>query len=60
MNEDIVKAVREEIENSIAQYKVDRDLINNTFGFVAYTDGGYRAKMHYRHADPACGGCRVS
>ena len=59
MNEDIVKTVREEIENSIAQYKVDRDLINNTFGFVAYTDGGYRAKMHYRHADPACGGCGV-
>ena len=59
MNEDIVKAMREEIENSIAQYKVDKDLINNTFGLVAYTDGGYRAKMHYRHADPACGGCGV-
>lgn len=59
MNNDIVKAVREEIENSMVQYKVDRDLINNTFGFVAYTDGGYRAKMHYRHSDPACGGCGV-
>ena len=59
MNEDIVKSVREEIENSIVQYKVDKDLINNTYGLVAYTDGGYRAKMHYRHADPACGGCGV-
>lgn len=59
MNEDIVKQAREEIENSIAQYKIDRDLINNTFGFVAYTDGGFRAKLHYRHAYPACGGCGV-
>lgn len=59
MNEDIVKATRLEIEKSIAQYKVDTDLIGNTFGFVAYTDGGFRAKMHYRHAYPACGGAGV-
>lgn len=59
MNDEIIKAIRAEIENSLTQYRVDKDLLNGTYGFVAYVDGGYRAKMHYRHSYPACGGCGV-
>lgn len=57
--EETIALINKEIESSITQFRVNAEELNNAFGFVAYTDGGYRAKMHYRHSPPACGGSGV-
>lgn len=47
------------ILNSISVFKFDPTILEEKRGAVFYTDGGYRAAMHYREAPPAVGGYGV-
>lgn len=45
--------------NSISVFKFDPTILEEKRGAVFYTDGGFRAAMHYREAPPAVGGYGV-
>lgn len=47
------------LANSIHAFKFDTSILDNPLGAVFYTDGGYRAAMHYRQAPPPVGGYGV-
>lgn len=59
MINETVNGLMEEIDKSVKTYKLSDSVLTGDLGLVAYVDGGYRAKMHYNHSDPACGGCGV-
>jgi ribonuclease HI len=47
------------IQNSIQAFKFDTTILETPLAAVFYTDGGYRAAMHYRQAPPQVGGYGV-
>lgn len=47
------------LEESIRTFKFDTTILDKPLGAVFYTDGGYRAAMHYRQAPPPVGGYGV-
>lgn len=44
------------LQNSIQAFKFDTTILEKPLSAVFYTDGGYRAAMHYRQAPPEVGG----